>query len=335
VVTAVAKGKATITATTKYAQGSANISVGPDIYVAGQIDGINTLWKNGKIFWTDNKTGILGKILVSGSTIYMPVGMVDGAARSAWLYTDGTGEQLSTAYSEAYAIALSGSDIYVAGFESDEAGNAMPALWTNGVIQYLGTDTGFANDVTVDGSNIYVAGSVGIYPQYATVWENGRQTQLSSFNSSATAVQVVNGTVYVCGAESDESYTQHATLWVDGVAEHLHAEYARSSAMFVDANGTAYVTGYYGTSDEATGTYYTKTVVWHNGEETALNAVGTNANSRGIYVSNGVVYVVGIQQKVTNAALYEAMLWIDGVATPLESSNKWSDTEAFSVFVVE
>ena len=77
--------------------------------------------------------------------------------------------------SVAAAIAVSGSNVYVAGWEYDNGntGYAAAKLWINGVGQTLGGETGvhaFARTIFIDGTDVYVGGSLGESP---AVWKNG------------------------------------------------------------------------------------------------------------------------------------------------------------------
>src|ERR1700677_4446521 len=69
--------------------------------------------------------------------------------------------------SQANAIAVSGSNLYVAGYEGNSAGSENAVLWVNGTPTTLSPPSGMAysdaNAIAVSGSNVYVAG---------TAWNN-------------------------------------------------------------------------------------------------------------------------------------------------------------------
>ena len=75
--------------------------------------------------------------------------------------------------SAAAAIAVSGSNVYVAGWEYDNTGYPAAKIWINGVGQTLGGGAGlyaYAQTIFIDGTDVYVGGSLAESP---AVWKNG------------------------------------------------------------------------------------------------------------------------------------------------------------------
>jgi len=64
--------------------------------------------------------------------------------------------------SGAGAIAVSGGNVYVTGFEENIAGNSTAVLWVNGVATTLAPPSGkaysSAGTIVVSGSDVYVTG---------------------------------------------------------------------------------------------------------------------------------------------------------------------------------
>jgi hypothetical protein len=87
-----------------------------------------------------------------------------------------------TSLAEACAIAVSGSDVYVAGHEDNAAGR-VACYWKNGVKTALsdGTSSVGEVDIAVSGSDVYVAGREGnaAGDWVACYWKNGVKTVLS------------------------------------------------------------------------------------------------------------------------------------------------------------
>lgn len=339
-VTGVSEGEATITVSTGYAKASFALRVGPDIYVAGEHGAVNTLWKNGRRVWNDGCAGVTGKIVVTEDCIYIPVFVPepDGPGSYAWLYADGKGTRLSEHFSEAYAVAVSGDDVYVAGFECKtetyDMNENRPVLWHNGNPTYL-AESGYANDVAIENSDIYVCGYVtrGWEGQDATVWKNGTAQKLSDGSiSNATGIAVRGEDVYVCGSDVDkETWSTYAVIWKNGIPERYEAN-AVVTDICVSPAGDLYACGYvvdytdYGVTAHAS--------MWKNGERTDLDSEGLEANATGICFSGGKVYVAGISCQVSGVSAMRAILWIDGRLIALEDAPRTS-ARAYSVAVIE
>ena len=93
------------------------------------------------------------------------------------------------------------SSTYIVGRWGDSifSSQTTPCYWKDGVRHDLESDSGFggtANAVWVDGSDVYIAGSYNVQACY---WKNGRRYDVGPDSSSANAIQVVNGKVYVMG----------------------------------------------------------------------------------------------------------------------------------------
>jgi hypothetical protein len=86
---------------------------------------------------------------------------------------------LSDSRSSAHSIFVSGSDIYLAGYE--EVGeNWIATYWKNGQAVRLSNRESMAESILVVGSDVYVAGmeDVGKSNFRATYWKNGQAVRL-------------------------------------------------------------------------------------------------------------------------------------------------------------
>lgn len=137
---------------------------GGDVYVAGEVFSLNgqsvaTIWKNGVAQTLDNGSSypnaILGSIYVSGNNVYVAGTeyintLVENTMPTVW--KNGVAQTLPTngAYTAmAYSIAVSGSDVYVAGYVVPNGSNDNVAtLWKNGVATTLPNGTS-ANSIFV------------------------------------------------------------------------------------------------------------------------------------------------------------------------------------------
>jgi hypothetical protein len=107
--------------------------------------------------------------------------------------------------------------------------NKVGVLWKNEnfVSQSDATQDVTVKDLAVKDSTFYTCGEIQIGTAtkntQAMMWVNNVPTLLpsNSYNSSANAIVVANGNVYVIGYESDFGMPAVAILWINGVATRL------------------------------------------------------------------------------------------------------------------
>lgn len=170
---------------------------GSDIYVAGYVNTIAKLWKNGLDMPLPNiVTGnALQAIAISGNDVYV-TGNIGTNTIRYWKNNTSADINAPAGYSVfATDIAVDGNDVYIAGWESNgTTGTAM--YWKNGTAVRLGD--GIRNStawgISVKNGTVYVtgnsaAGSSG-FIDYATLWENGVAKVIGTRNSRATAIAV-------------------------------------------------------------------------------------------------------------------------------------------------
>ncbi len=90
--------------------------------------------------------------------------------------TEGKGSETAGAH----AVAISGTDVYVAGFERKTNGAIVAILWKNGKAQELTNDSSNSNDaraytIAISGKDVYVA---GVRNGNAIIWKNGKALTL-------------------------------------------------------------------------------------------------------------------------------------------------------------
>jgi len=188
---------------------ASSISVsGSDIYVAGasvltgpNLAGLDlyapALWKNGNltILAKSGEAGNTTSVSVNNGDVYVTgYQYVIGANPSnynAVYWKNGVMTQLSANNALAYAIAVSGNDVYVAGDENIN-GVILATIWKNGTATHLTGPTVFstASAIAVSGTNVYVAGNVinSAGATTATLWKNGAATNLGAVNSNAYGI---------------------------------------------------------------------------------------------------------------------------------------------------
>ena len=283
----------------------------------------------------------------------------------ATLWTNGVPQALSdgTTDAKAYAVYVSDTDVYVAGYEDGKA-----KLWKNGVSQTLPNNNNannYINSLFVKDNDVYVVGSQVINNEdKAMLWKsiNGADFQSDviineSLKSTANSVYVSDaGVVYIAvttfGAENSG-----AVLWVDGELTFLgdFNSYNNANSVYVSGNdvyvagkkdskatlwkngvaqqlsenGTAYSVFISGNDVYVAGYEDSAAALWKNGVVQELGEDGEVAYS--VYVSGDDVYVAGYQYD-NDINLNKPILWKNGVAQKL-SNNVYGSEKAYSVFV--
>ncbi|MFL5788351.1 MAG: hypothetical protein ACJ748_09885 [Flavisolibacter sp.] len=273
----------------------------PNIYLTGYGSYGNNLvgavyWKNGVLIPLNggqNATGIAfsrSDIYIAGNAGYAyPQG---GYGNEAVFWKNGIMQKLGNPPSYANAIAVSGTDIYIAGMAM--VNNQYEAVyWKNGVIYPLGDAYSTANAITISGQDVYIAGTTGNNGTIATYWKNGIPVLLeTSVESKANALLVSGNDVYVAGNYRNTVTTTDAVYWKNGIRTSLYPGNSDTLVTSTSATGIAlsgndvHITGYINSID---------CVYWKNGSMTRLNNpaayMNTSSNVNAIVVSDQNVYI--------------------------------------------
>jgi hypothetical protein len=171
---------------------------GGDVYVAGwewkeNFTYLAKVWKNGVETALSDRMSFANSVYVSGSDVYASgYEEDDNEQHVAKVWKNGVATTLNSGagYSEAYAVFVSGNDVYVAG-EEDVNGNNLARLWKNGVATSLGDGArpACATSVYVSEGNVYVLGVElnSNNKSIAKVWKNGvEQNIINGTNSIYT-----------------------------------------------------------------------------------------------------------------------------------------------------
>jgi hypothetical protein len=237
---------------------------GSDVYVAGYEETdegcVAKYWKNGKA-----------------------VNLTDGKS-SAGAYSIGESR------AGAYSIFVSGSDVYVAGYESIVEG-LFAKYWKNGKAVNLtdGKNDGIAISIFVSDSDVYVAGyeTTDEGKNIATYWKNGEAVYLTDGKnySGAFSIFISGSDVYVAGYE-DTGEDNAATYWKNGKAVNLTDGKNDSVASSIFISGSdVYVAGYESIVEGPVAKY------WKNGKAVNLTDGESDAEIFSIFVSGSDVYV--------------------------------------------
>lgn len=148
---------------------------------------------------------------IAGSDIYCSAYFsVGNDTISAAYWKNGTLTYLPNGYMTA-AIAVSGSDVYVAGTSLRNG----DVYWKNGNMQTLGPSPAFVKCMTVSGGDIYVGGTTyGM--ERAVYWKNGVEVHLSG-GYTINDMAVVGSDVYAVGNANGG----YAVWWKNGVVDTL------------------------------------------------------------------------------------------------------------------
>jgi hypothetical protein len=231
----------------------------------------------------------------------------------AMVWKNGVGLALTNGNFGAYAtsVTVSGSDVYVAGVESN--GSATVAMvWKNGSATALtdGTLEAAANQIIVSGSDVYVAGGqYGFdnntqFVDEVGYWKNGVFTTLVKSDSQgqgggqAAAIAIEGQDVYVAGTQSITTQTGPGTAvensvptyWKNGAPTTLTSGLYSATVTSLSVAGTdVYVAG--AACSASVPNCYTATY-WKNGAPVTLSQASPGVLS-GIAVSGTTVYASG------------------------------------------
>jgi hypothetical protein len=213
--------------------------VGSEVYVVGSerrgmpspyggLHDVPTVWRNGVATPLTDGTYVAqaSSVAVSGDDVYVvgyaSIGtheIAKGPHDVSVLWKNGVATWLTdgTRDAQATSVALSGSDVYVVGWDSIDDHHAVATVWKNGVATRLTNGARYAEaaSVAVSGSDVYVVGHDG---QAATIWKNEVVTALTdgSQTAYASSVAVSGSDVYVVGLVGEV-----AVAWRNGVALRL------------------------------------------------------------------------------------------------------------------
>lgn len=231
---------------------------GNDVYIGGYIYNIasqttnltttnsqSVYWKNGVAVTLPNAS-VVDAMAVNGTDVY-----IAGAIAAAKIYSNNNlgataaywkdgGSPVSLSYpviydsnysSQVNAIAVSGTDVYVAGI----TGEYPPEYWKNDIATPLtnGTVINNANGIAVNGTDVFVVGSTPNNGSVsaATYWKNNVPAILStgpatapnsSLFSAAYAIGMNGADVYIAGDVWDNATNYDAAFyWKNDAATQL------------------------------------------------------------------------------------------------------------------
>lgn len=205
--------------------------VGKDIYVGGNTSDdallpFATYWKNGvetklPAPYPGSDVYAVGSngtdVIFAGDTRYND----NYAYRATYWKTTGSPVPLADdGNGAAYAVAMSGNDVYTCGYVGSNA-----FYWKNSTSNLLSNlSSTRVNGIGISGQDVYVVGSTIFNGRnVATYWKNGVPTRIGDGLSDSSAYGVAfNATdIYISGYTYDTQGRQIATYWKNGVAKQL------------------------------------------------------------------------------------------------------------------
>ena len=210
----------------------------------------------------------------------------------ATVWKNGVAQYLTDGTNNAWAgsVYVSGSDVFVAGWERNQQGIFVAKLWKNGDTKNL-TDGRYeagANSVYVSDNDVYVAGyeinTKGM--SVAKLWKNGVAQNLTdgaTLHGWAFSVYVSGDDVYVAGNQMNTQGIQAATLWKNGVAQNLPDSgslYTQAYSVCVSGNDV-YVSGH---GQQNTQNACTVAKLWKNGVVQDLTDGSKHGHAYSVFV---------------------------------------------------
>jgi hypothetical protein len=238
-----------------YARATAMALSGNDLYIGGQYvnnDGweVAVWWKNSAVGTLSNPANDFNNVItaigVSGTETYLAGYDTRFISNPPWnptytnlpiwngSYYTSNGNTVSrvllesdTNYQQSlsYAMAMSGSDVYLAGASATGNGNRIATYWKNDMTGMValasGGDYSEAAGIALSGSDVYVTGyeecpNYGCIPT-VKLWKNNEQTVVNLTNGTVDALPsclAVNDTAqFVGGAQQTATGAKQAMVW--------------------------------------------------------------------------------------------------------------------------
>lgn len=211
----------------------------------------------------------------------------------------------------AYAVYVSGSDVYTVGTVADLSGIDMPCYWKNGSRVLLckpdNTKYGAAYSIMEYNDDVYVAGCVGdsLRINAPCYWKNGVRIDLDvpdiTREGYASSICVSGAAIYVCGNHENTIGVQVPCYWKNGKRTDLPISDTtlRGEARSICVKGkNVYIAGYYNFSMKYEVSRNLSTCIpcyWTNGIRTDLGPLQTGkaASAYSVFLSGGDLYVSG------------------------------------------
>jgi hypothetical protein len=239
------------------------------------------IWKDNKLKYSigeSNKGFFTNSVTVENGDIYAAGSKADYIIERTFaaLFQNDEVTVLSTgdATGEAFAVALSGNDVYVGGYEGNQA-----RLWKNGNIIELPNSQNYRiKSIAVAGADVYALGECNCWEgAKVRYWKNGITTDVSGESEIAFGYSLaLSGTdVYIAGADFADNKWR-AKVWKNGVGTVLTPAGIVGWARDVVVDGsTVYVAG----EQLSSNTIFSYAMLWTDGVPSKLGTRRSRAFS--------------------------------------------------------
>ncbi|WHZ06869.1 MAG: hypothetical protein OJF59_000622 [Cytophagales bacterium] len=222
-------------------------------------------------------------------------------------------KQLSNELSQAFAIAVSDTNVYIAGYMNSTGTGVYWKNDTRTALPYLNALEAIPYSITVSGSDVFIGGNLiyvvdGASPTTITkaaYWKNDKVMQLSDSQSNVTAIAVLGSDVYVVGNIAHDSSNVTVfkpALWKNGILKELSTANGGTTAIAFSGSDV-YIAGSVIVNQQS------RAVYWKNG---VMNFLADGFDPNGIAVSGSNVYVSG-SSSINGNACY----WANGAIAML------------------
>ncbi|MCK9339173.1 MAG: hypothetical protein PHQ33_05815 [Bacteroidales bacterium] len=231
----------------------------------------------------------LPKLLAAGS---------DDLGAVCW--EDGTATSLGEGFlASANAVFASGNDTYYGGTVDRK-----PVIWKKSQKQVLDAGSGSVNDLIVTNGNVYAVGQLN---NAATLWINGTAQTLTTdyecspyltMTSTANAITIVNGKVYIVGGILVGDDRKAIYMWVNGESQRVSDNEGMGYDIAVDGT-TVYVVGEAAQPSDVFLNLYVP-ALWTNGtfiDLTPANQLQSQGCATCVCVDNHIPYVTFYRMK--------------------------------------
>jgi len=295
---------------------------GPIVYLAGSYTDLTRgTGGNQAAYWKNDSLNVLpggtsstaNAIFVSKGDVFV-TGEVD-AQPAYWKNGVMTSLSHGLYYDAGTAIAVNGTDVYIAGTGFNTLGHFVAGYWKNGVYNQLSSDknNAYCSGIAISGNDVYFAGyesnpASGKPILQGKCWKNGVPIDLTGGESSTSLndIFISDKDIYVCGYLTESSGTNGqrstAKCWKNGQSMTLPAGTAEISiATSVWVSGSdVYVSGY----KKATANDKAVAVYWKNGIVTTLSDGSTDGYTGNLVVSDTDVFASYYATPASGRAAY-------------------------------
>ncbi|GGA97040.1 hypothetical protein GCM10011511_20430 [Puia dinghuensis] len=267
---------------------------------------------------------------INGFDIYVAGNaVISGSSTGAFYWKDGVITHLpdTTGNASAFAVAVSGGDVYVAGTTYYPQNSHTP--YTTPTALY--PPTGYIVTVWKNGIPMNLPGNA-LGP--GVVHGNGERL----YAEYVSGLAISGSDVYVAGGSNEfvqglDSTYQFARYWKNGVPVNLTKGLVESSGgrviSYPETTGISVAGTDVYVSGAIDGASQNQSLYWKNGEVTRLSQPGSFSRANSIYVTGNDVYVAGyVDSNNTSYATY----WKNGARVTLGLGSRGSNANYITVF---